>query len=326
MAEIVVEHLCKDFGTVRAVDDLTFTVASGAVTGFLGPNGAGKTTTLRCLLGLVSPTAGSTLIGGTRYSDLAEPARTVGAALESSSFHPGRTARNHLRVLCAATGIPDRRADEVLDITGLTDAGDRRVGGYSTGMRQRLSLSAALLGDPDYLVLDEPATGLDPAGISWLRELLVYMAHDLGKTILVSSHLLAEMEHTADQVVIITGGRLVKQGTLEDLVHAAGAGVRVRTPAPDRMWQVLHEAGLPAEVHGAEVLVPDTTPERVGHLAYLNGVELSGLVEQAADLEDVFLQLTHSDHSGVSPDGLNTPDGQNTPVPAPPFASASGQR
>lgn len=320
MAEIVVEHLCKEFGDVRAVDDLSFTVASGAVTGFLGPNGAGKTTTLRCLLGLVVPTAGRALIAGARYSDLAEPARTVGAALESSSFHPGRTARNHLRVLCAAAGIPDRRADEVLDLTGLTGDADRRVGGYSTGMRQRLALSSALLGDPAYLVLDEPATGLDPAGISWLRDLLVYMAHDLGKTILVSSHLLAEMEHTADQVVIITDGRLVKQGSLEDVVRAAGAGVRVRTPAPDRMLQVLHEAGLPAEVHGAELVVPSTTSERVGHLAYLNGVELSGLVEQAADLEAVFLQLTHS-NGGEAP-----VDHEQPAVPPQRVAAASGQR
>ena len=212
MPEIVVDHLRKDFGRVRAVDDLSFTVPSGAVTGFLGPNGAGKTTTLRCLLGLVAPTAGETFIGGARYSNLADPARTVGAALEASSFHPGRTARNHLRVLCAAAEIPDRRAEEVLDLTGLSGDAARRVGGYSTGMRQRLALSAALLGDPDCLVLDEPATGLDPAGITWLRELLEYMAHGLGKTVLVSSHLLAEVEHTADRVVIITGGCSSRKG------------------------------------------------------------------------------------------------------------------
>ncbi|HVA76108.1 MAG TPA: ATP-binding cassette domain-containing protein [Acidimicrobiales bacterium] len=296
MTEIVVDHLSKDFGPVRAVDDLTFAVPSGEVTGFLGPNGAGKTTTLRCLLGLIAPTSGKALIAGARYSDLAEPARTVGAALEASSFHPGRTARNHLRVLCAAAGLPDRRAEEVLDLTGLTSDADRRVGGYSTGMRQRLALSAALLGDPGYLVLDEPATGLDPAGISWLRELLEYMAHDLGKTVLVSSHLLAEMEHTADRVVIITGGRLVKQGQLEDIINAAGAGVRVRTPSATRMSEVLRDAGLSGELRGEELFVPSTTAERVGHLAYVNGIELSGLAERPADLEAVFLQLTNSDH------------------------------
>jgi ABC-2 type transport system ATP-binding protein len=298
MAEILVDHLFKDFGRVRAVDDLTFTVPSGAVTGFLGPNGAGKTTTLRCLLGLVAPTSGHALIAGDRYCDLADPARTVGASLEASSFHPGRTARNHLRVLCAAAGIPDGRADEVLDLTGLTGDADRRVGGYSTGMRQRLALSAALLGDPGHLVLDEPATGLDPAGISWLRELLEYLAHGLGKTVLLSSHLLAEMEHTADRVVIITEGRLVKEGTLEDIVHAAGGGVRVRTPSPDRMCEALREAGLSCEARDAGLFVPSTTPERVGHLAYVEGIELSGLAEQEADLEAVFLELTNSGQSG----------------------------
>ena len=297
MPEIVVDHLRKDFGRVRAVDDLSFVVPSGAVTGFLGPNGAGKTTTLRCLLGLVAPTSGETFIGGARYSNLADPARTVGAALEASSFHPGRTARNHLRVLCAAAEIPDRRAEEVLDLTGLSGDADRRVGGYSTGMRQRLALSAALLGDPDCLVLDEPATGLDPAGITWLRELLEYMAHDLGKTVLVSSHLLAEVEHTADRVVILTGGRLIKEGALEEIVRTAGAGVRMRTPSPERMREALREAGLSCEHRDGELFVGGATTERVGHLAYVNGIEVSGLTEQSADLEAVFLKLTNSDHS-----------------------------
>lgn len=206
MCEITIEHLAKDFGPVRAVEDLTFAVEPGTVTGFLGPNGAGKTTTLRCLLGLVAPTSGRARIGGARYQDLPDPVRTVGAALEASSFHPGRTARNHLLVMCAAGSLLDRRADEVLDLTGRTEAADRRVGGYSTGMRQRLSLAAALLGDPSCLVLDEPATGLDPAGINWIRLLLRHLAHDLGKTVLVSSHLLSEMEHTADRVVIVSHG------------------------------------------------------------------------------------------------------------------------
>lgn len=307
MDEIVVDHLCKDFGKVRAIDDLSFTVPPGSVTGFLGPNGAGKTTTLRCLLGLVAPSAGRALIAGSRYMDLADPSHTVGAALEASSFHPGRTARNHLRVLCAAAGIPDRRAEEALELTSLTQDADRRVGGYSTGMRQRLALSAALLGDPRFLVLDEPATGLDPAGITWLRELLRYMAHSLGKTVLVSSHLLAEMEHTADRIVIITGGRLVRDGMLKDIVHAAGAGVRVRTPSPERMHSLLNDAGIFSETRGGELLVRGITTEHVGHLAYVNGIELFGLTEQAADLEDVFLQLTNADHSQAV---------QEPPVPA----------
>jgi ABC-2 type transport system ATP-binding protein len=211
---IAVANLTKYFGKVRAVDDLSFEVEPGTVTGFLGPNGAGKTTTLRCLLGLVAPTKGTATIGGRRYADLADPLGSVGAALEASSFHPGRTARNHLRVLCAAARLPDRRADEVLQLTGLGDAANRRVRGFSMGMRQRLALAATLLGDPRVLILDEPANGLDPAGINWLREFLRYLATRQGKTVLVSSHILSEVEQTVDSVVIIAQGRLIREGTL----------------------------------------------------------------------------------------------------------------
>jgi ABC-2 type transport system ATP-binding protein len=291
---IVVAGLTKDFGKVRAVDDLSFTVEPGTVTGFLGPNGAGKTTTLRCLLGLVSPTRGTATIGGRRYADLPDPLRTVGAALEASSFHPGRTARNHLRVLCAAAGIPDTRADEVLELTGIKDAANRRVRGFSMGMRQRLGLAATLLGDPRVLILDEPANGLDPAGINWLREFLRYMARNSGKTVLVSSHILSEVEQTVDNVVIITRGRLKQQGSLEELLDTATRTVRVRTPEAERFAGVLTESGLRAEA-GADdglLLVHGTETAMVGNLAFTHQVELHELSSERSDLEQVFLEIT----------------------------------
>jgi ABC-2 type transport system ATP-binding protein len=216
---ISIQGLTKSFGRVRAVDDLSFTVPPGQVTGFLGPNGAGKTTTLRALLGLVRPDEGSALIDGVGYADLPAPVSTVGAVLEATAFHPGRTARVHLRALCLAAGLPTTRVADVLDTVDLTDAADRRVGGFSLGMRQRLALASALLGEPSVLVLDEPANGLDPTGVHWLRGLLKALAAD-GRTVLVSSHGLAELARTADRVVVIDHGRLVADepvvGDLED--------------------------------------------------------------------------------------------------------------
>jgi ABC-2 type transport system ATP-binding protein len=298
--DIVVSHLSKTFGSVRAVDDLSFTVPAGSVTGFLGPNGAGKTTTLRCVLGLVKPTGGTATIGGRQYHDLDRPTQTVGAALEASSFHPGRSARNHLRVLCAAAGLPSARADEVLELTGLAgDVADRRVGGYSTGMRQRLALSAALLGDPAVLVLDEPATGLDPAGVSWLRQTLRYLALSLGKTVLVSSHLLTEMEQTADNIVIIARGKLIREGTLADLTQATAAvAVRVRSPEADKLADALTRDGLRPERSDGALLVHGTDARNVGHLAFVNSIELSELTEQHTDLEEIFLELTGTQPAG----------------------------
>ena len=216
MTEVSVRGLTKHFGSVHAVQELTFDVPSGQVTGFLGPNGAGKTTTLRMALGLVRPTAGDALIGGRRYSDLTQPRRIVGALLEATSFHPGRRGRDHLRVLAQPVDLPSGRVDEVLDLVELTEAADRRVGGYSLGMRQRLGLASALLGDPEVLILDEPANGLDPAGIAWLRDLLRQQAKD-GRTILVSSHVLSEVAQTVDQVVIVHEGRLRFAGSLDSL-------------------------------------------------------------------------------------------------------------
>jgi ABC-2 type transport system ATP-binding protein len=285
--------LSKTFGSVKAIDDLSFVVEPGQVCGFLGPNGAGKTTTLRCLLGLVAPTAGRATIGGLRYADLARPMSTVGALLDASSFHPGRTARNHLRVLCAASGFDDGRADEVLALAGLSEAADRRVGQFSTGMRERLGLAAALLGDPDVLVLDEPATGLDPAGINWLRELLRYLAHALGKTVLISSHLLAEMEQTADRVVIISRGRLVREGTMVDLVGHATTAIRVRTPQPDQLAAVLRGDGVGFECDDGAFMVHGPDPAAIGHLAFTHGIEVAELTALHSDLEGVFLELTN---------------------------------
>jgi ABC-2 type transport system ATP-binding protein len=215
-APISVQGLTKQFGRIRAVQELTFEVRPGQITGFLGPNGAGKTTTLRMLLGLVRPTAGAALIGGRPYPLLPHPRRTVGAVLETTGAHPGRHASDHLRILAQVTGVPDGRVMEVCDQVGLAEATDRRVGGYSLGMRQRLGLAGALLGDPPVLLLDEPANGLDPAGMAWLRGLLRDLA-DEGRTILVSSHLLSEVAQTADQVVIINEGRLRFAGPLADL-------------------------------------------------------------------------------------------------------------
>jgi ABC-2 type transport system ATP-binding protein len=213
---IVTDGLTKSFGAVRAVDELSFTVEPGTVTGFLGPNGAGKTTTLRMLVGLIAPDAGTATIGGQRYVDLPAPGDTVGAALDTTGFHPARTGRNHLRVYCTVNGYPHSRADEVLDLVGLTDAATQPVKAYSLGMRQRLALAAALLGDPRVLVLDEPGNGLDPEGIVWIRGLLRDLA-DQGRTVLVSSHLLWEVQQLVDQVVIITRGRLVRQGDIGDV-------------------------------------------------------------------------------------------------------------
>ena len=290
---IVVSNLTKRFGSVRAVDDLSFEVEPGTVTGFLGPNGAGKTTTLRCLLGLVTPNQGTTTIGGRRYADLPDPLGTVGAALEASGFHPGRTARNHLRVLCLAAGLPDKRADEVLELTGIADAANRRVRGFSMGMRQRLALATTLLGDPRVLILDEPANGLDPAGINWLREFLRYMATRQGKTVLVSSHILSEVEQTVDSVVIISHGRLVREGTLRDLLGTANTAVRVRAPEADKLRGALEHGGLEVRAGtDGELLVPGATTEAVGHLAFANQIELHELAPQSSDLEDVFLELT----------------------------------
>ena len=216
MLEITVDALSKDFGAVRAVDDVSFVIRPGRVVGLLGPNGSGKTTTLRMLLGLVTPTSGQALIGGRRFADLADPARQVGAVLEARGFHAGRTARDHLRVIASEARLPPLRVDEVLERVGLSEAADRRAGTYSLGMGQRLSLAAALLGDAGVLLLDEPANGLDPGGIHWLRGLLRGLARE-GRTVVVSSHALAEVEQTVDEVLIFDRGRLLSHRSMSEI-------------------------------------------------------------------------------------------------------------
>jgi len=294
VTEIVVEHLSKQYKQLRAVDDLSFVVRSGRVTGFLGPNGAGKTTTLRMLLNLVAPTAGTATIGGRRYVDLIDPIRHVGAVLEASSAHRGRTGVNHLRVICRAAGLPRQRADEALALVGLTPAAGRKFKGYSLGMRQRLGIAAAMLGDPRVLILDEPANGLDPEGIRWMRDLLRALAAE-GRTVLVSSHLLSEMQLMADDVVIVAAGRLIRQGPVDEVLGSIGAAmqVRVRTPDPGRLTAALtsFDPGITPMPDGA-LLITGMEAAAVGHAAFTAGVELHELAGERADLEQVFLQLT----------------------------------
>lgn len=298
-ASIVVRDLSKRFGrNVLAVDGLSFEVKPGRVTGFLGPNGSGKTTTLRCLLSLVRPTSGETFINGTPYRQLHQPGRIVGAVLEASSFHPGRKARDHLRFLCAAASLPDSRVDECLAAVGLTESANRRVGGFSLGMRQRLALAAALLGDPRILILDEPANGLDPEGIAWLRVFVRAFAAE-GKTVLLSSHVLSEMQQTVDDVVIISNGALARACSLADLAESAkGRLVRVRTPQRDAFLAAL--AGqVPVtniEREGSDVIrISDTDGATIGRLAHRAGIELHELTPEHSDLETVFLKLTSGD-------------------------------
>lgn len=291
--QIVVSGLTKVYKEVRAVDGLSFAVEPGRVTGFLGPNGAGKTTTLRMMLNLVTPTAGAATIGGQRYADLPQPLRRVGAVLEASSAHKGRTGRNHLRVIAAAAGLPAARVDETLALVGLTPAAKRKFKGYSLGMRQRLGIAAAMLGDPDALLLDEPANGLDPEGIRWMRMLLKRLAEE-GRTVLVSSHLLSEMELLADDLVIIASGRMIAQGTVAAvLAGVAHAGtVRVRSPQADKLVTELGpDVTTTTDENGAMRIAGMDAPA-VGAAALRAGVELHELTTERPDLERVFLELT----------------------------------
>jgi ABC-2 type transport system ATP-binding protein len=290
--EIVVSGLTKHYKQVKAVDGLSFTIKPGRVTGFLGPNGAGKTTTLRMLLNLVTPTAGTATIGGRRYADLTDPLCHVGAVLEASSAHKGRTGRNHLRIICAAAGLPDSRADEVLELVGLTPAAKRKFKGYSLGMRQRLGIAAAMIGDPGVLILDEPANGLDPEGIRWMRDLLQKLAGE-GRTILVSSHLLSEMELLADDVVIIAAGKLIAQGAMEKVINEMGdvGQVRVRTPNADKLTAALPNATVIPGGDGVLTIRGVDAPA-VGEAALAAGVVLHELTTERPDLERVFLDLT----------------------------------
>jgi ABC-2 type transport system ATP-binding protein len=309
-AVIRAEHLTKRFGDVLAVDDLSFALERGTVTGFLGPNGAGKTTTLRMLLHLVGPTAGQALVFGGSYQDLERPASRVGAVLEAADFHPGRSGHDHLFSLALALGhsgggnwflgrerAARQRVDAVLELVELSSAGRRRVSGYSLGMRQRLGLAGALLGDPELLILDEPANGLDPEGVRWLRDFMRSFAAD-GKTVFVSSHVLAEVAQTVDDVIIINKGRLVTISPLAQLAARRTGAVRVRAPGAHKLQAKLEAEGLHATLlDGDELLVEGAPSARVGEIAYQAGIPLHELVSESSSLEDVFLELTAKEPS-----------------------------
>jgi len=293
---VEVVHLSKRYGDTTAVDDLSFWIGSGTIAGFLGPNGAGKTTTFRLLVGLATPTAGSARVLGRAYQALTDPVRQVGAMLEVSGYHPARTARNHLRLLARTGGIPTPRVDEMLALVELEDAADRAVGGFSSGMRQRLGLASALLGDPQLLLLDEPANGLDPKGIRWLRQFLRSLAHDQGKTVFVSSHVLAEVAEMVDEVVIIDRGKLITQGPVATVVSHMGRSVTIRSPDADRFADLLAERDATVtRVDGDRLVVSGLEIETIGRIAAADQLTLFELREQGMSLEETFLALTASE-------------------------------
>lgn len=305
-ARVEVRNLTKRFGGFTAVDDLSFNVEPGRITGFLGPNGAGKTTSLRMLLGLVRQSAGTATIDGQTYRELDRPLTVVGSALEATNFHPGRSGRDHLRVLAATIGAPDSRVDELLELTGIPAAARKNAGGYSMGMRQRLGLAAALIGDPRLLVLDEPANGLDPEGIRWLRGFLRHLA-DEGRTVLISSHMLQEVEQTVDDVVIIANGKLIKEGTVGDLRGAATS--IVRTTDTESLIGALRVADVEAAVRDDGGVVAQTEDLRlIGDVALRAGVPIHELRPLAADLEQLFFSLTEGTNRNLG-------DAENQPAP-----------
>jgi ABC-2 type transport system ATP-binding protein len=290
--ELEVRNLSKRFGKTVAVDDLSFAVDAGQVTGFLGPNGAGKTTTMRTLLGLVRPSTGEALVDGRPPAEMTDPLRTIGAALEATAFHPGRSGRNHLRVLAASAGIAERRVDEVLEMVELTDSAERRVKGYSLGMRQRLALAAALLGEPRILILDEPANGLDPQGMRWLRDLLRERAA-AGCTVLVSSHLLAEVAQTADELIVIRDGKLVAKASLDEFTTGEASQMRVRCSDPEGLFTALSAEGASVERDGEGVLlVREIDGKTIGELALASGIAIHELAPLRSSLEERFLEVT----------------------------------
>ncbi|HZB20733.1 MAG TPA: ABC transporter ATP-binding protein [Blastococcus sp.] len=287
---ITVSGLTKRYGDRTVVDDVSFTLEPGTVTGFLGPNGAGKTTTMRMMTGLVAPTAGAALVDDRLYAELPNPGAAVGTLLDASAVHPGRTGRTHLRLLARTVGVPAGRVDEVLGLVGLADAAHRRIGGYSLGMRQRLGIAGALLAEPPVLIFDEPANGLDPEGIRWMRDLLRSHAAQ-GGTVLLSSHLLGEVEHTVDRLLVIGAGRIVADAPVADLLGAEGTAVRAADPAG--FTRALEAAGFHVQ-HGAEgaLVVPGTDPSQVGAVAAAGGHVLVDLRPQQRALEDLFFSLT----------------------------------
>src|SRR3954453_14112604 len=313
-ARIEVRGLSKRFGDFTAVQDLDFVVEPGRITGFLGPNGAGKTTTLRMLLGLIPPTTGTATIGGVSYHDIPSPLLEVGSALESTNFHPGRSGRDHLRVLAATSGIPVTRVDEMLELVGIPAAARKRAGGYSMGMRQRLGLAAALLGNPKAVILDEPANGLDPEGIRWLRGFLRHLA-DEGRTLLISSHMLGEVEQTVDDVVIIANGKRVAQGTVAELRGEPTA--YVRTSDPDRLSEALRRRGLTVAPSGRGLRVTTEDLPVVGDTAHASDVAIHELRTEQTHLEELFFNLTESNEHRNRNLGLESggPNGVPSGVP-----------
>jgi ABC-2 type transport system ATP-binding protein len=291
MPVIRAEHLTKRFGKkVLAVDDVSFTIEAGTITGVLGPNGAGKTTTLGMILDLGRPTAGSVTILGSRYRELRAPAARVGALLDSSGFHPGRSGRNALRVLATGAGVPAARVDETLELVELEGAAKRTVKGYSTGMKQRLALAAALLGDPEVLILDEPANGLDPEGMLWLRKFLRKLAAE-GRTVLVSSHVLAEVELTVDDILIMSDGKLLTQGPVRELTASRQPVVRVRSPQAEKLEAALRGTGAAVNRLNDALAVRGPSAAEVGDVAHAQGVVLHELLTEEPSLEDFFLQI-----------------------------------
>jgi ABC-2 type transport system ATP-binding protein len=292
-ATIVVSDLTKRYGEIIAVDGLSFEVSPGRVTGFLGPNGAGKTTTLRMVLGLTTPTAGTATIGGVSYGELDRPIRRVGAVLEGSAAHRSRSGRDHLRIICRAGGVHPARADEVLALVGLAAVGRRPFRSYSLGMRQRLGIAAALIGNPQVLVLDEPANGLDPEGIRWLRDLLRGLA-DQGRTVLVSSHQLADVQALADDVVIVARGRLVAHGSVDSVLDSVARVERilVRTPEPDRLIAELGADAVVTRGAGGDLYISGVDAAAISDAAQQAKVALHQLTTERPDLEDAFLRLT----------------------------------
>ncbi len=296
MARLLIRGLTRRYGRICAVDNLSFDVPAGRITGFLGPNGAGKTTTLRMSLGLLRPTSGEALIDGRRYADLPQPRRVVGAALEVAGYYPERSGRDHLRIIAQPTGVSQARLEDVLAQVELTQDADRGVGGYSLGMRQRLALAAALLAEPEILLLDEPANGLDPRGVAWLRGLLRALAAE-GRTVLISSHMLSEVASTVDQVVIVSAGRLRFSGSLREL---AGGAVTVRAAEAPRLHAILLEHGYSVDVaDGTTLAVSGAPAEEIGRLAGEAGIALSALSDSGSSLEAAFLRLTGTDETAA---------------------------
>jgi ABC-2 type transport system ATP-binding protein len=304
---ITAHALTKRFGATTAVDNLTFEVPPGVVTGFLGPNGSGKSTTMRMIMGLDVPTSGSALVGGQPFSELAWPLREVAALLDAKAFHPARTARNHLRWLALTNDIPLRRVDEVLDQVGLTGVADRRAGKFSLGMSQRLGIAATLLGDPAVLLFDEPVNGLDPEGIRWVRHFLRGLAAE-GRTVFVSSHLISEMSQTADRLVVIGRGRLIAETSVADFIaRSGGAAVKLITPDVAAFTVTLTAAGAkvrPGEV--GELTIEGLAAPQIGDLAARDGLRVHELVPITASLEDAFMELTQDEveYRPSSPTGM----------------------